>query len=60
MVPNSIKSTIKKVLMLEFEDEPPYDMIIDKLKKEIQKTVKLGSDMQPIGYSFEWNISEEK
>jgi hypothetical protein len=58
MVPKSLRSTIKKVLMLDFEDEPPYDLIIDKLKKELLKNVELGPDMQPIGHCFEWNISE--
>ena len=58
MVPKSLRSTIKKVLMLDFEDEPPYDVIIDKLKKELLKNVELGPDMQPIGHCFEWNISE--
>ena len=58
MVPKSLRSTIKKVFMLNFEEEPPYDMIIEKLKKEVLKNVKLGPDLQPMNHCFEWNISE--
>ena len=58
MVPKSLRSIIKKVLMLDFEEEPPYDMIIEKLKKEVLKNVKLGPDLQPMNHCFEWNISE--
>ena len=49
---------IKKVFMLNFEEEPPYDLILEKLTSEIQKNVKLGPDLQPIAHCFEWNISE--
>ena len=31
MVPKSLRSMIKKVLTLTFEEEPPYEMIIEKI-----------------------------
>jgi hypothetical protein len=45
MVPKSLRGMIKKVLMLGFDEAPEYDMIIDKIKREILKNVKLGPDL---------------
>ena len=58
MVPKSLRSTIKKVLMLDFEDEPPYDVIIDKLKMELLSFIELGPDLQPKAHCFEWHTCE--
>jgi hypothetical protein len=57
MVPKSLKGMLKKVLMLSFDEAPQYDLIIDKIKKEILKNVKLGADLQPIHHCFEWTHS---
>ena len=31
IVPKSLRNTIKKIFMLGFEDDPPYDLFIGKL-----------------------------
>ena len=58
MAPKNLRSTIKKTLMLSFNEDPPYDLIIDKIKKEILKNVNIGPDLQPINHCFEWNNSQ--
>ena len=40
MVPKSLRTIIKNVLTLSFEEEPPYDKIIEKLNKEIRNLNK--------------------
>ena len=35
-------------------DTPPYEEIIDKIKKEIAKDVLIGTDLEPISHEFEW------
>lgn len=47
MVPKSLRGLIKKILTLSFEEEPPYEKIIEKLKKELKKE----SDEH---HKFEW------
>ena len=54
MIPKSIRSVLKQVLTLGFEDEPPYDEIIRKLNKELQKLKSESSST----YSFEWMQSQ--
>ena len=39
---------LKKILTLQFSEEPPYDWIIESLRKEIKADTKFDSDMQPI------------
>ena len=58
MVPKSLRSTIKKIFILNFEEEPPYDMIIDRLKMELLNNIELGSNMQPKYHCFEWHTCE--
>ena len=45
---------MKKVLLLNFSDVPPYDEIIEALKREIVKEVRIGPDFEPINHEFEW------
>ena len=40
IVPKSLRTIIKNVLTLTFDEEPPYDKIIDKLNKEIKNLNK--------------------
>jgi len=39
---------LKKILTLQFDEEPPYDQIIDSLKSEIKSNSKVGADNQAI------------
>ena len=50
IVPKSLRSIIKTVLTLTFEEDPPYDKIYDKLNKEISNLNK--ASQQP--HIFEW------
>ncbi len=45
LAPKSLREILKRVLTLQFDEEPPYDEIIEKLKFEIQKEIKLGRDL---------------
>ena len=54
IVPKPLKGIVKKILMLSFDEEPPYDLIIEKIKREILKNVTLGPDLQPEKHCFEW------
>ena len=57
LAPKSLREILKRVLTLQFDEEPPYDEIIEKLKFEIQKEIKLGRDLQPIIHQFEWTLN---
>ena len=35
----------KKVFTLQFEEEPPYELIINTIKNEIQKDVQLCANL---------------
>jgi hypothetical protein len=37
IIPKSLRTLLREILTLGFEDEPPYQKIIDKLQKEINK-----------------------
>ena len=54
LIPRSLRQPLKKILTLKFEETPPYDYLIDKITRQIQKEVKFGPDMQPITHVFEW------
>jgi len=54
LCPDNLKGIMKKVLLLGFVDTPPYDEIIDKIKKEIARDVQIGPDLEPIIHEFEW------
>ena len=54
LCPDNLKGIMKKVLLLGFMETPPYQEIIDKIKKEIVKDVLIGSDLDPIVHEFEW------
>lgn len=45
IVPKSLRHILKKILTLQFDEEPPYDQLTEQLQKEIQKNVKIGPDM---------------
>ena len=40
-----------------FEDDPPYDLLIQKMQKEIKKIDDQLSDQQKVNHCFEWNVS---
>ena len=54
MCPISLRLVFKKILMLNFEDEPPYDELIELMKLEICKEVRIGPDLEPVIHEFEW------
>lgn len=54
MTPRSLRHMLKKILTLQFDEEPPYDKIIESLKSEIRSNSKIGSDNQVIQHQFEW------
>jgi len=57
MIPKDLRDMFKRIFTMQFEEEPPYDFIINSLKAEIQKDIKLGPDLQPITHQFEWIIN---
>jgi len=60
MTPKNLRHMLKKLLTLQFSEEPPYDWITETLKKEIKADAKFGPDMQPIKHHFEWTQSHAK
>lgn len=54
MCPVALRLILKRVMMLNFEEEPPYDDIIELMKLEICKEVRIGPDLEPIIHEFEW------
>ena len=54
IIPKDLRDMFKKVFTLQFDEEPPYEYIINSIKAEIQKDIKLGPDLQPITHIFEW------
>lgn len=54
MCPQPLKPIMKKVMLLSFNEDPPYEEIIDKLKLEIAKNLEIGPDLEPIIHEFEW------
>ena len=54
MCPESLRDIMRRILLLRFQDVPPYDDIIDALKQEIIKEVRIGADLEPIIHEFEW------
>ena len=45
MVPKGLRGILKQIMMLGFTDEIPYDLVIGKLTREIQKNVIIGPDL---------------
>ena len=54
MCPVALRLILKRVMMLNFEEEPPYDDIIELMKLEICKKVRIGPDLEPIIQEIEW------
>ena len=54
LIPRSLRDMLKKILTLQFEEEPQYDNIIEQITAEIQKSIKIGPDLQPVAHQFEW------
>ena len=54
LIPKDLRDMFKKVFTLQFEEEPPYENMINTIKAEIQKEIKLGADLQPIVHRLEW------
>ena len=69
MVPRDLHNCLKKVLMLAFDQEPPYDYILDQLQKCFDQAVNMSMPIGPPScaaalnqrneqidrYVFEWN-----
>ena len=53
-VPQSLRDIIKKILTLQFDEEPPYDTIAECIKLEIKKLRQFDVNGQPIDHVFEW------
>ena len=47
----------KKVFTLQFDEEPPYEYIINSIKGEMKNEVKIGPDLKPIAHKFEWTLN---
>lgn len=43
MISSELRPMFKKVFTLRFEDEPPYDMIIEAIQKEFKKELLLAN-----------------
>ena len=41
-------------MLLGFYDAPPYEEVIEILKKEIINEIQLGSNLEPVNHEFEW------
>lgn len=54
MTPRSLRHMLKKILTLQFDEEPPYDKLIESLKAEIKKNSKVNADNQVVPHQFEW------
>ena len=54
IIPKDLREMFKKVFTLQFEEEPPYEFIINTIKGEIQKDAQIGPHNQPINHEFEW------
>ena len=48
IVPKNLRNIFKKIFTMQFEEEPPYDVLIDSISNEIRSNIKLGPDLQPI------------
>ena len=48
MAPPSMSNMLRRLLQLEFTEEPPYDELISLLVSNICQDVRLGPDLQPL------------
>jgi hypothetical protein len=55
MCPAPLKKILKFILTMRFNQEPPYDELIEQLKQQIVTNVTIGPDLQPLYHNFEWN-----
>jgi hypothetical protein len=53
IVPKPLKNMVKSILTLEFEEEPPYSYIIEKLKAQIKKLKEESTEP----HNFEWTLN---
>lgn len=56
--PPGLKGIMMKVFSMKYEDEPPYNKIIDAIRTEILAHITLGPDCQPIPHQFEWIVKD--
>ena len=54
LCPISLKTLMKTVMQLGFQEEPPYDEIIEQMNHEIKSERRFGPDCMPIPHIFEW------
>jgi hypothetical protein len=45
MAPKGLRCVFKKVLKLSFDEEPPYDEIIEALKEEFKQNSTINADL---------------
>ncbi len=50
MCPQSLKPLLRKVMLLDFKDDPPYDEIISTLQEEIEKEMRTASRFGQVGH----------
>ena len=54
LIPKDLREISKRIFTLTFEEEPPYDQIINAIKSEMKKDIKLTNECQPVSHVFEW------
>ena len=57
IIPKDLREMFKKVFTLQFDEEPPYEYIINSIKGEMKNEVKIGPDLKPIAHKFEWTLN---
>lgn len=45
IIPKNLREMFKRVFTMTFEEDPPYDLIVNSLKREIMADITLGPDL---------------
>jgi hypothetical protein len=45
IIPKDLRDMFKKVFTLQFDEEPPYEYIINSIKGEMKNEIKIGPDL---------------
>ena len=53
IVPKPLKNMVKSILTLDFEEEPPYNYIIEKIKGQINHLKEESTEP----HNFEWTLN---
>lgn len=61
MIPSCLEDCLKYVLLLNFDEEPKYDYLIEELKKAYTQAIfEAGEKLNPCAFKtpvFDWNVS---